>query len=278
MFERVLVPLDGSDVAAAILPQIRRILFHKDAEILLVQAVYVPANAEAEAVELPDILRTHAAKHLESVADPLRSQGARVRTIARVGDAADVILDVAAEEKATLIAMSTHGRSGLARWIRGSVAEKVLRAGRVPVLALRSFPAPPPADIPLKRVLVPLDATDLSLEVLDPVIELASLFGSSVTLLHVCDGPACSVPVPELTRAFERVRQRGVEVQPVMRKGDPAGQILDVARELKADLIAMTTHGRRGLSRWTLGSVAEKVLRGAETPLLIVRPAGASPG
>lgn len=277
MFERVLVPLDGSDVAAAILPQIRRILFHKDAEILLVQAVYV-ANAEAEAVELPDILRTHAAKHLESVADPLRSQGARVRTIARVGDAADVILDVAAEEKATLIAMSTHGRSGLARWIRGSVAEKVLRAGRVPVLALRSFPAPPPADIPLKRVLVPLDATDLSLEVLDPVIELASLFGSSVTLLHVCDGPACSVPVPELTRAFERVRQRGVEVQPVMRKGDPAGQILDVARELKADLIAMTTHGRRGLSRWTLGSVAEKVLRGAETPLLIVRPAGASPG
>ena len=273
MLERVLVPLDGSDLAAAILPQVRRILFYKDAEIILVQGVYVPANAGAEAVELPDILRAQAAKYLDGVAQTLSSQGARVRTVARIGDAAEVVLDVAAEEKASMIAMSTHGRSGIARWVRGSVAEKVLRASRVPVLAVRSFRAIPLAELDLKRMLVPMDATDASLEVLGPALELAVLFKSRVTLLHVCDGPTCSVPVPELTRAYERFRERGVDVEPVMKQGDPALQILDLARDMKADLIAMTTHGRSGVSRWTLGSVTEKVLRSAEVPLLVVRPA-----
>ena len=272
MLERVLVPLDGSDVAAAVLPQIRRILLYKDAEILLVQGVSTLKNAGPEAVELPEILQAHALKYLEGIAEALRSQGAQVRSFARPGDAAEVILDVTSEEKATLIAMSTHGRTGLPRWIRGSVAEKILRASRVPVLAVRSFPASPPADVAFKRVLVPLDTTEPSLEVVGPALEVAELYGSSVTLLHVCEGPACSVPVPELTRAYERFRQRGLDVQPVMKQGDPAAQILDVARELKADLIAMTTHGRTGLSRWALGSVAEKVLRAAEGPLLVVRP------
>jgi len=275
MLERVLVPLDGSDLAAAILPQVRRILFYKDAEIILVRGVYVPANAEAEAVELPDILRAQAAKYLDGVAQTLSSQGARVRTVARVGDAAEVVLDVAAEEKASLIAMSTHGRSGIARWAFGSVAEKVLRSSRVPVLAVRSFPATPTAELSLKHILLPLEASAISREAVGPALELATLFRSRVTLLHVCDGPACTVPVPDMTVAYERFREHGIDVEPVMKQGDPALQILDVARDLNVDLIAMTTHGRSGVSRWTLGSVAEKVLRAAEAPLLLVRSAKA---
>jgi nucleotide-binding universal stress UspA family protein len=275
MLERVLVPLDGSDLAAAILPRVRGILFYKDAEIILVQGVYVPANAAAEGVDLPDILRAQAARYLDGVARTLSSQGARVRTVARIGSAAEVVLDVAAEEKASLIMMSTHGRSGIARWIRGSVTEKVLRSSRVPVLAVRSFPAAPAPELSLKHILVPLEATDISREVVGPALELATLFKSRVTLLHVCDGPACSVPVPDLVLAYERFHERGIEVEPVMKQGDPALQILDTARDLKADLIAMTTHGRAGVSRWALGSVAEKVLRAAEVPLLLVRTAKA---
>ena len=272
MLERVLVPLDGSDLAAAILPQIRRILLHKDAEILLVQGVYVPMNATAEAVRAARHPPRPRREGPGGRRRTLRSGGARAPTVVRIGAGADVVLDVAAEEKATLIAMTTHGRSGIARWIRGSVAEKIIRASRVPVLALRSFPAAPPAELSLRRLLVALDATDTSLEVLEAALEIASVFGASATLLHVCDGPACALPVPELTRAYERFRQRGLDVQPVMKQGDPALQILDAARELKADLIAMTTHGRTGLRRWALGSVTEKVLRSAETPLLVVRP------
>jgi len=220
-----------------------------------------------------------ATKSLEGVASTLASQGARVRTFVRKGNPAEVILDIAAEEKATLIALSTHGRSGISRWTLGSVAEKIIRASRVPVLALRSTPGTGEgmahsgaAELSLKRILVPLEASDLSEKIVAPTIELASLFGAHVALLHVCQGPECAVPVPQMTHAFERFREAGVSVEPVMRMGDAAVAILEACREWKADLVAMTTHARTGLSRWMLGSVTEKVLHASTVPLLIVRP------
>jgi nucleotide-binding universal stress UspA family protein len=273
MFERILVPLDGSELAEAVLAQVRRILFHKDAEIILLRAVFVPSGIEGE-VELPAILQAQAAKYLEGVAGVLAAQGAKVRTVTRMGHAADVILDVAGEEKASLITMSTHGRSGITRWALGSVAERVLRASRIPVLAVRSSAAASPSELSLQKMLVPIDATDVSLEVVGPTLELARLFGSQVVLLNVCDGQVCSVPVCQITEAYEKFHEAGVPVEPLMKQGDAAVQILETCREQQADLIAMTTHGRSGISRWMLGSVTEKVLRAAPVPLLVVRPAG----
>jgi nucleotide-binding universal stress UspA family protein len=119
---------------------------------------------------------------------------------------------------------------------------------------------------------VPIDATDVCLEVVTPTLELAKLFGSQVVLLHVCDGQECSMPVVQITEAYERFHQAGISVEPLMKQGDPAGQILDTCAVQKADLIAMTTHGRSGISRWMLGSVTEKVLRAATVPILAVRP------
>ncbi len=278
MFERIVVPLDGSELAGAVLAQVRRILFHKDAEVLLVRAVSVPPSVEADAVELTSILEAQAAKYLEGIAGDLSSQGVRVRTVTRQGFAADVILDVAAEEKASLIAMSTHGRSGFSRWTFGSVAEKVLRASRVPVLAVRSCKGTAggaamtaSTELSLRKILVPIDTTDVSLEVVPPALEFAKLFGSHVVLLHAWD-QSCTVPVAHLTRAFDQFHAAGVSVEPLMKQGDPAAQILDTCFGQKADLIAMTTHARAGLSRWLLGSVTEKVLRSSTVPLLVVRP------
>jgi nucleotide-binding universal stress UspA family protein len=278
MFERILVPLDGSVLAEAILGQVRRLLFHKDAEILLVRAVTMPRPIEAGAVELPAILMSQAKTYLAGIVQRLSSQGARVRSLVREGDAPEVLIDIAQEERATLIAMSTHGRTGLARWALGSVAERVLRASPVPVLALRSFTGTHPNAVParpdevsLGRILVPVDAAELSLDVVPAARELARLFGSQVFLLHVCEGPACSVSVPQMTRAYEEFHAAGVQAEPLMKHGDPAGQILDTAEERGADLIAMATHGRTGTSRWMLGSVTERVLRSSHVPLLVVR-------
>lgn len=278
MFERIVVPLDGSKLAEAILGQVRRILFRKDAEIILVRAAVVPPSLDPATVELPEILQARATQYLDDVARTLSSQGARVRTQARLGNAAEVILDVAGEEKASLITMATHGRTGLARWALGSVAEKVLRASSVPVLAVRSFAGTDPEAVPtgpaelsLKKILVPIDSADLALEVLPPARELARLFDARVVLLHVCEGVACTIPVPEMTKAYEELAAAGVAAEPLMKQGDPAVQILETCGEQGADLIAMTTHGHSGVSRWMLGSVTEKVLRASKVPVLIVR-------
>lgn len=279
MFDRIVVPLDGSELAEAVLAQVRRLLFHKDAEVILVRAVSVPSAAEAASVELPGILEAQAAKYLGKIAGVLISQGARVRTETRLGSTADVILDVASEEKASLIAMSTHGRSGIARWAFGSVAEKVLRASRVPVLAVRSFAGSArveAVEMSLRKILVPIDSTDLSLEIVPPTLELAKLFSSHVVLLHVWDGVTCTIPVPQISEAYERFHAAGVSVEPLMKQGDPALQILETCDGQKADLIAMTTHGRGGVSRWMLGSVTEKVLRASTVPLMAVRPGKAT--
>jgi nucleotide-binding universal stress UspA family protein len=147
----------------------------------------------------------------------------------------------------------------------------------VPVLAVRSFTEngarAPLEELDLEKILVPVDATPMSLEIVGSAVEFAQLFGSNVALLHVCQGAECAVPVPELTCAYEQFRAGGVSLEPLLKQGDPAQQILETCREQKAGLIAMTTHGRIGVGRWMMGSVTDKLLRAARVPLLIVRPA-----
>jgi nucleotide-binding universal stress UspA family protein len=279
VFDRILVPLDGSELAEAILSQVRRILLSKSADVILVRAVPKPRSAEANGVELPRILMAQATREVEEVSRELAAQGVCVQGVVRNGNPADVILEVAAEEKATLVTMSTHGRSGMARWSYGSVTEKVLRASHVPVLAVRSFAGGQRAQADercFRKILVPISCDDHSLGVVGPALEFAKLFGSHVVVLHVSEGPNCFIPVPQMTAAFERFRAGGVTVEPLLRQGDPAAEILDVCETQGSDLIAMTTHGRAGVSRWMLGSVAEKVLRGAAVPVLVVRPAKAA--
>lgn len=253
MFERVLVPLDGSPLAEEALNRVAALLRSGDSEILLVRAA---AEGEEDA-------------YLERQERKLTRQGFRVRRAVRSGPPAEVILELAEGLRATMIAMSTHGRSGISRWVFGSVAEKVLRASRIPLLLVRSFGAKPLA---FRTLLVPIDAGDASLEVLPVVAGLARRYESRVLLVHVCGGPlSCSIPVPHVTRAHEMLRREGIQAEPVLRMGDPAEQILEACREGSADAIAMTTHGRIGASRWVLGSVAEKVVRAADVPTIVVR-------
>lgn len=280
MLERLLVPLDGSELAESILIQVRRLLFRKDAEVLLLRAVTLPPSVEADAGEPLDLLWSRATEHLQNVQGRLSSEGVRVRSSVAEGFPANVILETAKKEKATLIAMSTHGRSGLSRWVFGSVTEKVLRASPVPVLAVPSFAGiggdaflGRGRELPFGKIVLPIAAGDLSLDAVPPALEIAELFGSHVYLVHVCEGRECLVQVPQMRQAYDLLQRSGVAVEPLMKQGDPAVQILETCRETGADLIAMTTHGHSGLSRWMLGSVAEKVLRAAHLPLLVVRTA-----
>lgn len=303
MFERILVPLDGSATAEAVLPLLGRILGREDSEILLLRVIEGPAAAPWYGpVQMIDRERERAdaQKYVIDLAQRFSGSGAKVHGRIVEGAAADVILEAAKTEGATLIAMTTHGRSGLARWALGSVAEKVARASDVPLLLVRSFyrkaprqPQPIEAEAtPFKRILVPVDGSPASNSVVASAQKFAQLYGSEVLVLHVETPyvppspvlPGMEVTLPqnappatfsdedETTRtAADRFQKAGLRATRLTTVGDPASEILDLSANRGIDLIAMATHGRTGLSRWAYGSVAERVLRSGEVPILLVR-------
>lgn len=281
MLERILVPLDGSEVAEAILGQVCRLLRLNDASVILFEAVPVPVQPGVEYAPLLSDLKAEAERYISALEGQLAKEGVKSRGVVRVGGEATAILDAAKEEKATMIAMATHGRSGFSRFVFGSVAEKVMRASEVPVLMVRSYrdsavgaDRTPVQEIPFRKILVPIDGSEKSLAVLPYVKSFAKAVGASVLVLGVVEPTAegkAGEGEPLVRIAVKDLAQAGIPVDPVIRLGDPASEILDATKRHGVDLLAMSTHGRSGPSRWVMGSVTEKVLRSATVPMLVVR-------
>jgi nucleotide-binding universal stress UspA family protein len=288
MIERIVVPLDGSLTAEAILPQVRRVLYRNDSELILVRAVVPPPVENSLLVAEP--LLGAAREYVLGQQERLEKAGVRARHVVRIGSPVEVLLDVVAEEKATMIALATHGSSGVKRVLFGSVAEAVIRRTPVPVLLLRPFwsydlmPVGAPEQRPIRNLLLPVDGSDLSVESLPGVVEFAELFETRVVLLRVLEekkrkgSPADEKAEAEkqLQALARSIEKKGVETLSLVQKGDPTQQILKATQSHEIDLIAMTTHGRSGLRRAVTGSVTENVLRKATVPLLITRNAGAA--
>jgi len=295
VFERILIPLDGSARAEAVLAQVGRILKRRDSEILLLRAVDVPVAMDSgRQIDLLDREREQAQKYIHELVRRFAEVGAKVHGRVVEGLPSRVIHETAQNEGSTLLAMSTHGRSGLSRWFMGSVAEKVLRTSEIPVLLFRSFrtgaggKTEPAAatEVPFRKILVPTDGSPASMSVLGPATKFAQLFDSEILVLHVetpmilpgmemgvvplpLPTPSAEDPVPQ--KAVERFRQAGLRATPMTVLGEPAGEIVDQSYGAEVDLIAMATHGRTGFTRWLLGSVAERVLHHAGVPILLVR-------
>lgn len=301
MFERVLIPLDGSPLAEAILPLLKPLIRRVEAEVILVQVAQYPAVPGASGYVPLVEFEEPAREYIRGRVAGLSEEGIRARGVVRVGPAADGILDAVEAEGASMIALTTHGRSGVSRWVMGSVTERVVRSSPVPVLAIRSFPregsrsahlAPQVMFAP-RKILVPLDGSENSLGIVPWAISLARRFEAQATLLRVHEAgeaPDAIVPPDRATgRPFPRQRparpfgeaavqaavrtfmDAGVPAQLAESTGDPGTGILKAAYDSGAELIAMATHGRSGPTRWMLGSVTEKVLRASELPMLIVR-------
>jgi nucleotide-binding universal stress UspA family protein len=287
MFERILVPLDGSLEAEAVFSPLARLLRRKDAEVALFHAV--PLSLP---LPMPD-LDQDALDYLERKRRELEGQGLRVSTHLRPGRAADAILNVAAEIEPSLIAMSTHGRSGVVRWMLGSVTEEVLRRSAVPVFITGPNPPELRRDPGTKRtILVPFDGSEESLCVVPLAVETARLFDASVAVLRVedgvsggpdlgfvgiqMDGPSSLEGRPDLLdrdliEAGNRFAVEGLRTTLFRVRGDIASKINHLARILPADAVVMASHGRQGVSRLITGSVAEEVARKAEAPVLVKR-------
>jgi nucleotide-binding universal stress UspA family protein len=270
----VLVPLDGSSLAEGILRHIPPLLMARKAKLLLLQVLPRGSSEQDEAAAL---------RYLADATKEVAASGEEPEAILRIGDPADQILSVADDYKADQIVMATHGRSGVARIIRGSVAERVLRNATVPVYLASPKGLSGKSNESFSRVLIPLDGSKLAASIMPLVLPMVSDSQAEVVLLHVSvPGKESVHPVPEVAkkRAQAKAETALADVQDSLKAagvtahvfgtyGDPAEELLAAIERQEADLLAMTSHGREGLSRWRFGSVAEKVLREARCPLLI---------
>jgi nucleotide-binding universal stress UspA family protein len=306
MLSTIVVPLDGSDVAARALPHATALATSSGARLVLTRVL--PEYGPGSSVHATEAAR--AALSLD--ADALRAAGLPVdvvvhrsrsilsdnvaRAIADLArnvyadEVARAITDLADEQRAELIVLSIHGRSGFGRWLYGSVPDSVLQRSSTPVLLVPpDAERPLPTDRPL-RLLVPLDGSELAEQAIEATELLAAGRGVEPVLLRVVDQPPYPLYGPGyaylpwdedaerasarqyLRAQVDQLQAQGARATAQQAVGNPAWVIGQVAREAEADIVVMATHGRSGLSRLVLGSVATSVLQQAGTPVLLVRP------
>ena len=283
-FEKILVPLDGSDLAERALPYAQTIAKTRGSSILLL-AVLGPG----ERLERP------MKAYLEAEARRLESQGISSQASVISGNPAEEIVRFADDHEVSLIVISSHGYSGIRRWMPGSVALKVLYGTCVPTLLVKSK-SPEVSPVKFQKVLLPIDGSPFSETSLLYAEELLQGTGTELLLLRVTEPPVVTADrSPAIKPSWEEYRdqlmaevqqqalaylekvksgfeQKGLKARSQAVLGKAVESILEVARAEEVDLIIMTTHGRTGVSRWVYGSVANRVMEECRHPILLIRP------
>jgi nucleotide-binding universal stress UspA family protein len=297
MIRRILVPLDGSAFAEEALPMALALARRERAGVELVSvhdplAPYPVPGIPRSDPRFDAEIRRREIGYLNGIADSVRGavpssvtatviEGPVVTTLAdRVADGVDFVV------------MTTHRRRGLSRSWLGSVADGVVRRVNVPVLLIRPRENADQATDPLfARVLIPLDTSSFSGEVIEQAIVLggqsarytlltvAPLLVTEVIVGKIADGVRAEAEAERaqaeayLAGLAESLRARGFEVDTrTLIHHQPARAIIDYAEANRMEVIALATHGRGAAGRFLVGSVADKVLRGATTPVLMYRP------
>jgi len=291
MYEKILVPLDGSQTAEVALPYAEELAGRLGSEIVLLHIAEPGTDQshhmyESYLKEMAEVTKRGAEKYMAKPSEKTIKVGATIIG----GDPGEEIVRYADKENIGLILMATRGRSGITRWAVGSVAEKVSRAAKQPIALIRAKSGRP--DLREKdridRILLPLDGSKESEAVLPYVEELSSKLQAEVVLLRIFELDFYVFGLEKLeqvesSRAEARdylakieaqFKQKGINARSEFRELTPrpvAEEILKLADEIQADVVAMSTHGRSGVSQWAFGSVADKVLHAGNTPLLLVR-------
>ncbi len=296
MYKRMLIPLDGSKVAEQVLPYARflakaltipvELLGVVDPETLV--AFSDPARGRHVDVLMAETM-SRTAIYLETTARSF--QPAQVKSSVGKGKPEEVVIEKAAADKDTLIVMATHGRSGIQRWLLGSVADKVLHGSTNHVLLVRAHEqGKTDGEAALKTVIVPLDGSPLAEKALPCVVDLAKKMKLEVVFIRAYALPPAVTAdeygtyIDELLGQLEaeardylaekvkEVKAMGVEkASSVVNIGYGAEEIIALARKTDDNFVGMCTHGRSGIKRWVLGSVTERVVRHSGDPVLIIR-------
>lgn len=282
MFERILVPTDGSDHAEAALEYAMDIAERFDSTVV---PCHVVDSRFLENAPHYDTVLADGERLLDSVEAQLAEAAIPAEGSLATGVPHTAILDHVDDRDVDLIVMGSHGRTGAERFLLGSVTEKVLRQSDVPVLTVK------PRDdgtvsFPCTDVLVPTDGSDGATAALDPAIALADAYEANLHTLSVVDvmalGPDVRTDVimegleeaahAAVETVAERATARGLsDVTRTVEVGYPYTEIQAYVEEHEVDLVVMGTHGRSGISRYLLGSVTEKLVRTCPVPVMTVR-------
>jgi nucleotide-binding universal stress UspA family protein len=289
-FRKILCPIDFSPGAQRAMRVAARVATESEAELTLVHAWYVPPMEFAGEYSLSgDVMQQMsdgAAQALDAATREVQALGVkRVTSTLVTGLPWSKIVELAGDPEVDLVVVGTHGRTGLARVLLGSVAETIVRHAPCSVLTVR----PDREATPFSHVLCPTDFSEASRQVIELASSLVRPGGTGLTLLHVVEPPVAYSEEPyrpELSSELEKrsaaeLDRRATELRsaiavPIVtrtRTGWPGAEILAALdRDRSYDLVVMGSHGRTGLKRLVLGSVAEKVVRHAPCPVLIARP------
>jgi nucleotide-binding universal stress UspA family protein len=291
LFNRVLVPLDGSLAAEQIVPYALALAKGMGAELRLLRVIsmaplagyYLSGGIDWEGIE--KLMLGEAQAYLEEVKPRLNLEGTQITTSVSEGLTASSIISESNSMEGTLVAMTTHARSGVSKGIIGSVTDDVLRNGDVPMLVVRSTDEDAEAIVPeLDTIVLALDGSDLAETVLPHAVAVARALDLKFDLLTVlpADDPAfVNVSVSSEVRdnaldylqsVEDKLAEQGISrVAQAILHGQAAGAVIDLTDNLPGAMIALTTHGRSGAERWLVGSVAERVIRHSKRPVLLVR-------
>lgn len=302
MFKKILIPLDGTMRAEQAIGLVGRILPAKDVELILLEATgnqnlaypLYGSGVDGYVDIIPEYKKANVDAYVESITQATRTWAPNVRGFSMQSKPDTAIVEIAVQEEVDLIVMVTHGYAGLERLLFGSVTELVIRDAPCPVLAVRDSHLP-------THMLISLDGTAFSETILDPAFALAKLLKADITLARV-DVPAEEIDLREVEeiRKFDRaladsllyannnksnfylddllkrykkeIDELDVKIDYDVDYGPVGTRLPKMAKRNNCDLIAMATHGRKGLDRLWNRSVTEDVMHQSDTAMFVLHP------
>ncbi len=295
-FKKILVPIDGSENSEHALESVTGLAEKLSAEIVLLAVTGSHADFDIGDGSAPRDDAGSANRYLDHKAEPLRARGLSVSTEVEAGIPADVIMSAARRSGADLIAMSTHRESVIARGILGSVTDSVLRASPVPVLAINpeSTAAHVSEGWVPSTVIIPLDGSKLAEECVPTALDIAEACGAEAVFIRAVHLPSYAISGPGaeyygvdygvsakrdgaqkyLEQFVEMAKSKGLSASSHAALGNAAARIIEETTNVPDAMIVISSHGRSGVRRMILGSVADKIVRSSHHPVLVLKHEG----
>ena len=288
-YKKILVPLDGSELAEKALPYAKSIAKLRNSQVILF------AVSLTIFVDRRDRLFT---SYLEAIAKEFNEEGIKATTATSYGNVAEEVVKYANNNKIDLIIMVTHGYSGAKQWMFGSLTHEVLSGTEIPFLLIKSIS--PEVSVEFNRILLPVDGSPFSESTFPYVEELTKKTDKEILLLHICEPPIVpsygSRPINPtwkkhrddmwtemeqqatsyLKKTTVALKKKGIKLKTRVVKAqtkEVAQTIMKISKEENTDLIVIATQGRAGVSRWVHGSVASTIVEEFPQPILLIRPA-----